>query len=280
MRKTKSWRTADDSRPTPGIINDPTRYPATRFFDNLSFIGTRGACCFLLETSAGLVLLDCINPGQPFIDMIETGIRELGYRPEELIAIMITHGHGDHWGESSYLKKKYGCKLYMNEVDYRNAQNLPDRAPWKNYDGELDGYLEDMGVYTFGDTAVTTVHTPGHTPGSMSFLVPVTDEGRPHMLSIWDGSGVKTPDADIDAYLASVEKYKKICKEYHVDCSAQTHPFIDNGIQKLELVRTIARGVQNPFLIGEEGNEYFLNAMKESAEREKIIRAQRAAQKA
>ena len=267
--KRSGWRTTSFAEPKITKEDYETPYPATRFFDQLSFIGTLAVCCFLVESSEGLVLLDCMNPGQLYIDIIEQGIRDSGHSPDELRAIMITHGHGDHWGEAGYFKSKYGCKVYMSEVDYQFASNVPDQTPWKSIDYSMDGYLEDMGRYSFGDTTITVVHTPGHTPGSMSFLVPVTDEGRPHMLSIWGGAGVRTPGADLDSYLESVEKYKKVCRDFHVDCSVQTHPFIDNGIQKLEIIRNISRGVQNPFIIGEEGNEYFLDAMGAAAANER-----------
>lgn len=263
--KYNGWRRVDFSKPVITKEDKENPYPATRFFDQLSFIGTPAVCCFLLETSEGLVLLDCMNPGQHFIDIIVQGIRDLGHEPEELRAIMITHGHGDHWGEAGYFKRKYGCKVYMSEVDYGFATNVTAPFPWKSIDYAMDGYFQDMERYTFGDTTITVVHTPGHTPGSMSYLVPVTDEGRPHMLSIWGGAGVQSPGADAEEYIRSVDKYKKICREFHVDCSVQTHPFIDNGIQKLELIRHIARGVPNPFIIGEDGNEYFLDAQRASA---------------
>lgn len=267
----RGWRAVNFAPPRITKEDKETPYPATRFFDQLSFIGTPAVCCFMLETSAGLVLLDCMNPDQLSVDIIEQGIRDLGHEPEELNAILITHGHGDHWGMAGYFKEKYGCKVYMNETDYGFATNVTDPFPWESIDYEMDGYLEDMDEFVFGDTKITVIHTPGHTAGSMSFIVPVTDEGRPHMLSIWGGAGVQTPGADIDSYLASVDKYKDICRELHVDCNAQTHPFIDNGIQKLGIIRQIARGVPNPFILGEEGNQYFLDAMRDSAlvEREK-----------
>lgn len=263
--KYNGWRPVTFSVPKLTKEDREIPYPATKFFDQLAFIGTPAVCCFLLETSAGLVLLDCMNPGQHYIDIIEQGIKDLGHFPEELNAIMITHGHGDHWGEAGYFKKKYGCKVYMNEIDYDFATHVPEQFPWKSLDYTMDGYLRDMEHYTFGNTVITVVHTPGHTPGSMSFLVPVTDEGRPHMLSIWGGAGVQAPSANVTEYLESVEKYKSVCRDFHVDCSVQTHPFIDNGILKLEIVRNIVRGVPNPFIIGEDGNEYFMDAMRASA---------------
>lgn len=270
----RSWRPSRPHKPD-FMGTTPEPYPATRFFDQLCFIGDAGVACFLLETTDGLVLLDCMNPDQRCIDIIESGIRSLGHEPEELIAVLITHGHGDHWGEAGYFKRKYGSKVYMSETDYTFARNLPASFPWKPLDYEMDGYLEDMGKYTFGETTITAVHTPGHTKGCMSFIVPVTDEGRPHAVALWGGTGI-LPDSDPVAYMASVKKFHEVCKVQGVDGEIATHPFVDCSIMRLDIINHIVDGVPNPFILGWEGYQYYEKMFYEMAaraqeEREKTV---------
>ena len=38
---------------------------------------------------------------------------------------------------------------------------------------------------TLGDTTLTLYITPGHTPATISTVIPVTDHGKPHMLAFW-----------------------------------------------------------------------------------------------
>jgi len=45
--------------------------------------------------------------------------------------------------------------------------------------------ITDGQKLTLGSTTLTFYLTPGHTPGTISFLVPVTDRGKPHLLSFW-----------------------------------------------------------------------------------------------
>ena len=85
----------------------------------------------------------------------------------------------------------------------------------------------------------------------MSFIIPVTDEGRPHHLALWGGTGI-LPDSDKEAYLASVEKFSQICDGYEVDAEISNHPFVDNSLLRLEVIRNIVDGVPNPFVIGRE----------------------------
>ena len=263
------WRPERPHRPD-FMGRTPEPYPATRFFDQLCFIGDPGVACFLLETREGLVLLDCMNPDQRSMEIIETGIRRLGHKPEELTAILITHGHGDHWGMAGQFRERYGCRLYMSRTDYEFAAHLPDTFPWAPLDYPMDGYLEDMGRYTFGDTTITTVHTPGHTAGCMSFIIPVTDEGRPHAVALWGGTGI-LPDTDPDVYLGSLEKFRAVCDGLGVDGEIATHPFVDNTICRLELINHIVDGVPNPFVIGVEGRHYYEDMFRALAERAKIV---------
>ena len=42
---------------------------------------------------------------------------------------------------------------------------------------------------TLGDTTLTLYLTPGHTPGTISTLIPVKDRGMPHVVAEWGGTG-------------------------------------------------------------------------------------------
>lgn len=198
----KSWRAARPHKP-----NDPsaprTAFPATRFFDNVSFIGNDFVGCFLIETSGGLVMLDNMEPGDA--EYVEQGIRDLGHDPAQLKAILISHGHGDHYGNAVYFREKYGTKLYMSKIDEAFAQDpatpRPPRQTAMTF--SMDGYLEDRGSFVCGDTEIKTFHTPGHTPGCMSFVFDVYDEGRQHRASLWGGTGVPRAMGDRETLLRS-----------------------------------------------------------------------------
>ena len=248
-----SWRKPNPHKPNFfGAV--PEEYPATKFFDNLSFIGDRGTCCFLLETTAGLVLIDCLWPNERSVDMIERGIRDLGHDPKDLIAIVLTHGHFDHYGRCGYFKEKYGCRVYLSEIDCALAQEgVFDNPP---IDCEVDGYVEDMSVLRFGDTEITTVITPGHTDGCASFIIPVTDEGRPHKVALWGGTGL-LPTSDPAVYIESLEKFQAVCDRQGVDCEVSNHPFVDNLIERLDVINHIVDGVANPFVIGMEARHRY-----------------------
>lgn len=264
MRKT--WRTPRVVRPNFAKEHREV-CPATRFFDQLSFIGDEVVGCFVLETSQGLVMLDCMDPDQRSIDIIEQGFRDLGLDIRDLCAIVLTHGHGDHYGRADYFKEKYGAKLYLSEIDYNLAKTPCDWTPWPEIDLPVDHFLQDGEDLVFGDTTIHAVFTPGHTMGCFSFIVPVTDEGRPHHMGMWGGSSL-IQGSDAHAYLESWKKFDAICRDYHVDGEISAHTSYDMGIQRLQLVRQIVDGVPNPFVLGEEGYHYYHRRFYHMAEQE------------
>lgn len=268
------WRPIRDHRP-PHLGGDgrPSRtlpdasvIPATRFFDRLSYVGDMFVGCFVVETSEGLMLLDCLFPDvepddqRPITDfsrmkyanILEDGIRALGLNPYDIRKILITHGHGDHHGNGDFYRQRYGCKLYMSRIDEDFAHSQTGFRPWGYMGWSVDEYLEDSGTVTLGDTTVCTYATPGHTPGCMSFILPVTDEGRPHTAALWGGTGIPREEEWQKAYLESAARFTSICDEQQVDVEIATHPFTDNSIERLAVCRNICNGVANPYVIGRE----------------------------
>lgn len=244
--KVRTWRISHQHKPNFGNARP---YPATWVFDNLAFIGDESVACFLVETDDGLLLIDAMFPEQKYLDMIENGVRDLGCNPSDIKAVLITHGHFDHFGMADRLREKYGCRLYMSESDFTHFRNDTNGRHPLTFD--VDGFIEDGEDFSLGEVSVRCVLTPGHTEGCMSFIIPVWDEGRPHHLAIWGGTGL-IPTSDKQAYLESVIKFDKVCDEFGVDCEISNHPFVDNSILRLNVIRDIADGVPNPFVIGRD----------------------------
>lgn len=113
-----TWRKPHTIKPDFSKQNLPD-FPATKFFDQLSFVGNELVSCFILETAKGYVLLDCMNPDLASRNCIEKAFEDLGFDIHDLYAIVISHGHGDHYGCCDYFKEKYGAKLYMSRIDWK-----------------------------------------------------------------------------------------------------------------------------------------------------------------
>jgi glyoxylase-like metal-dependent hydrolase (beta-lactamase superfamily II) len=74
-------------------------------------------------------------------------------------AILTTHGHFDHLQALDPVKEALGVAWHLHPADIDIAGRPPDEV------------LSDGQEYVVGDVALHVVHTPGHTPGSVSFVV-------------------------------------------------------------------------------------------------------------
>jgi metallo-beta-lactamase class B len=97
--------------------------------------------------------------------------------------------------------------------------------------------IADGQKLTLGGTTLTFYITPGHTPGTVSMLVPVTDRGQSHLLSFWGGSAIPRNlepagqvgrmDAGMLAYKESFERFFKLGEDAGADGYIANHPYRD-----------------------------------------------------
>ena len=122
------------------------------------------------------------------------GLRKIGLNPATMKYLIVSHGHGDHHGGAKLLQDEFGPRVVMGGPDWdlvaRN-QNIP--PPKK------DIVATNGQKITLGDTTVTTYLTPGHTDGTLSLVIPVKDNGRPHLIATWGGTALSraTPRAGL-----------------------------------------------------------------------------------
>jgi len=113
-----------------------------------------------------------IDPGDNI-----SGILEI-LQPHDLRvkAIVITHAHIDHIGGAAKLKKMTGAPVYMNQNDTFLQDNMEMQAAWLGVPTpertEIDSVARDGDLLHLGTSAFHVLHTPGHTPGSISLWIP------------------------------------------------------------------------------------------------------------
>ena len=257
-----------DLMATAHLTRSTEAVPPVKIFDNMAIIGSVGTNCVVIETSEGLILLYAMWPGKVFEDMIEDGFKELGYDPRDIKILLISHGHPDHSGCGRHFIEKYGAVPYMSRIDYEFEKEFCEKAgnPDWIFDFEVENFLDEGDLLRLGDTEILCVFTPGHTPGGLSFIVPVYDQGRPHMAALWGGSA---PPPALEAnyqYIESLDHFIEVCRQKHVDADFMNHPILNNGVERMAVMRNRIDQVANPFVIGEEGYIRFTQLYRQLAE--------------
>lgn len=94
----------------------------------------------------------------------------------DLFGILLTHGHFDHIGGASHLADKYNSKIYLHVLDLelvsdplKNGSNLYSRSP-VTVEENLE-LIKSESNLRLGDFDISIIHTPGHTKGSVAYLI-------------------------------------------------------------------------------------------------------------
>jgi hydroxyacylglutathione hydrolase len=132
--------------------------------------GPLGCNCSILVDPASKSAI-VIDPGGDF-DLIR---RKLEAAEARVTAIIHTHTHIDHVGATAQLQSTTGAPARIHEADRFLYEMLPIQAALVGCPlpetCDLAGDLVDGTTIATGAFEVAVLHTPGHTPGSVSFLL-------------------------------------------------------------------------------------------------------------
>ena len=241
------------ARPTPGVAEWHAE-PA-KVFDNLYFLGTTSLNAYAVTTSGGIVVIDPLYDYQ-VEDEVVGGLRKLGLDPADITHVVVSHGHGDHYGGARYLQQRYGADVLLAAPDWdlmlgntRSAQAKPDRG----------GVVNDGQELQVGDTRIIFTLTPGHTPGTVSTLVPVRDGGRVHVAALWGGTAMRPPVAETyQQFAASARKFRAIAEAAGADVIISNHDRFDEAHQKIAMLATRGTDEPHPYVLGSDATlDYF-----------------------
>ncbi|MCX5849931.1 MAG: MBL fold metallo-hydrolase [Deltaproteobacteria bacterium] len=170
---------------------------------------TDDAAIYLIDFSGELVLIDA-GAGKSFSQIVRN-IEMLGLNPANLSHLILTHCHIDHIGSAPFFKKQYGTKILIHGSDAKAVEtgdSLKTAANCYNttfspmaVDKKLKGEHETL---KFGREELHCLHTPGHTPGSISLYL---DKGGKRVLFGQDIHGPfhKAFNSDMEAWKKSMQ---------------------------------------------------------------------------
>jgi glyoxylase-like metal-dependent hydrolase (beta-lactamase superfamily II) len=114
-------------------------------------------------------------------DGVEGVVRYLATKNLRAKFLIHTHAHIDHIGDLGALRARTGnARALLHPADLPLYQTLAMQAQWIGlYNAppvvKLDGDLQDGDILSVGSIRLETLHTPGHTPGSVCFAVHTTE---------------------------------------------------------------------------------------------------------
>lgn len=129
-------------------------------------LGPLGANCFVVKLGDDALIID---PGDE-AETVTAALDEIGAVPA---AVLVTHGHFDHFGAVNELSARYGVPVYIGEIDAAQVAD-PELGPLAGF--PVEG-LQATPVALAGEqrldlfVPVTAIPTPGHSPGSYTYAI-------------------------------------------------------------------------------------------------------------
>ncbi len=127
-------------------------------------------CSILGDEATGEAIV--IDPGDD-VEQVQQILAKHGLRAKYIVA---THAHIDHVGGIEKLKQATGAAVLMHKSDLPLYQNLAMQADWLGVEApgvvDVDQFLTEGETLRCGGLALEVLHTPGHSPGSLSLHLP------------------------------------------------------------------------------------------------------------
>lgn len=245
-------------------MEDMSFFTYALIFDDLLIISQKETSCFVLKTTEGLIVIDAIWPDEKVFNAIIRAVKNVGWNPETIKKLLLTHGHVDHTGCGKWFVEKYQTETYLSKIDdifWKECPTKPNRPEtWKDY--KIDVYIQDGDCITLGDKYIYVYGTPGHTPGGLSYIFPVRENGEMHMAALWGGTTPPWTKDGVKQYLQSLDYFVKEAKNKKVDVALSNHTAIDNGLERIEYSKKRMAYMPNIYIIGQNGFQKFCEVFR------------------
>lgn len=146
------------------------------FFDEVTFTATHVVSC---PVSRAAAVIDSVLDYDPKAGRTSTAAAErvLAYLRDHDLQVqwhLETHAHADHLSAAPFLKNKVGGKIAIG-IHIRDVQGVFKQvfnAKDMNTDGaQFDHLFEDGERFRIGELEAQVMHTPGHTPACVTYLI-------------------------------------------------------------------------------------------------------------
>ncbi len=222
---------------------------AFRIFDNLYYIGVDLVSAYLVTTSEGLIVIDTLFAASS--DTLLDNIRAVGFDPDDVEYVFVSHGHGDHAEGAPLLKAATGARVGMTGPD------------WDMTGQERDMVIADGETVTLGDTTFTFHVTPGHTLGVLSMAFPVRDGESTHNAFMFGGMGLNFSGVDrTEMYIDSVRRVQAM---EGIEVNVTNHEGAGQVFARADRLADRATGDPHPF-VDPDGFYAWLDTLEANAQ--------------
>lgn len=237
--------------------------------DNLFFLGTKIHSSWAIVGSQGIIIIEALYD-YAAKDEILDGLKKLGLDGNQVKYVILSHAHADHDGGAKLLQDEIpGVHLIYGAEDWEAVDKSTNHAGGKP---RHDRVGTDGMKVSVGDASVQIVTMPGHTPGTLSYLFEVRDQGKPLRVAYVGGTAIpfNASATYYDGYIASSKKMAKAAADYGATALMSNHSEFDDAYFKAHTAANRKPGETNPFNVGADGVARYFSVVQNCAEATKF----------
>jgi metallo-beta-lactamase class B len=213
-----------------------------KVFDNLYYVGVKKISAWLLESDQGLILFDSLYGD--LTGLAIESIRELGFDPDDIRYVIVSHAHRDHIGGARRLQEEFGSVVMMTEADWKIAAEPAIPEDYPKPIRHLSA--SDGSTLNLGRTRLRFFQTPGETPGVLSTRFTVYDNGYPHEAFLFGGADLNFAGIQqTELYINSVERLMQL---EGIEVNIPNHPEFGEVFERYEILLEREDGDFHPFV--------------------------------
>jgi metallo-beta-lactamase class B len=255
-----------DAAPAPPPADRAKSYtdPA-KVFDDVYFVGTKDRSAWALPTSDGIILIDTTFEYEAD-RVIVGGLKTLGLDPASVKYVIVTHGHAGEIGGAKLMQDRYGSRIVMGKGDWDRIEQFEKRFP--NGRPRRDIAVTETQKITLGDRTVTVMPMPGHTPGTLSLLFQVKDNGMPLTVAYSGGTEFNFVNdvPHFDAYIESERKFAAAAAAAGATILLTNQSEFDSAYMKIRMLAGRHPGETHPLEVGRDAVQRYFKIFDECAQ--------------
>jgi metallo-beta-lactamase class B len=255
-----------DATPAPPPPNRESWYtePA-RVFDDVYFVGTKDRSSWALTSSDGIILIDTTFEYEAEA-VIVGGLIKLGLDPASVKYVIISHAHPGEVGGAKLMQDRFGSRIVIGEGDWEMIEKSVNSFP--NGKPKRDIVAMDGQKITLGDRTVTLVLMPGHTPGTVSMIFQVKDNGTPLTVAFSGGTEFNFVNdvPHFDTYINSARKFAAAAAAAGATVLMTNQSEFDNAASKIRMLADRRPGEPHPLNLGRDAVQRYFKVFDECAQ--------------
>ena len=230
-----------------------------RIFGNTYYVGTDGLSAILIAGDAGHILLD--GGLEQSAALIDANIRKLGFKTQDIVLIVNSHGHYDHAGGIAALQRASKAMVAASPSGAQALQRGENTVddPQYGFGKAFNGFppvknvkiIKDNEPLSVGNLSITANFTPGHTPGSTTWTWRSCEGATCYNIVYADSLTAASADGfKFTAVPGRIEAFRRSISrvaELPCDIVVSTHPSATNLDAKIKQ-RAEKKGGPDPFV--------------------------------